>query len=98
MFRADFCPVSRRLLWKVGYLELDFSHVLIYVIAAGVPVVPGYHGSNQDPDFLKSKASEIGQSFVMRLRTISSTGMNRLSRTHKGRTWWRWQGHAHCRI
>ncbi|MEO0545908.1 MAG: biotin carboxylase N-terminal domain-containing protein, partial [Pseudomonadota bacterium] len=27
---------------------------------AGVPVVPGYHGSNQDPAFLKRKAYEIG--------------------------------------
>ncbi|ANB12757.1 bifunctional urea carboxylase/allophanate hydrolase [Sugiyamaella lignohabitans] len=28
--------------------------------AAGVPCVPGYHGSNQDPQFLKEKAGEIG--------------------------------------
>ena len=27
---------------------------------AGVPVVPGYHGSKQDPDFLRQKAYEIG--------------------------------------
>lgn len=27
---------------------------------AGVPVVPGYHGQNQDVEFLKDKASEIG--------------------------------------
>ena len=27
---------------------------------AGVPIVPGYHGSNQTPDFLKRKAYEIG--------------------------------------
>ncbi|MEM8750088.1 MAG: biotin carboxylase N-terminal domain-containing protein [Pseudomonadota bacterium] len=27
---------------------------------AGVPVVPGYHGENQDPAFLKRKAYEIG--------------------------------------
>ncbi|CAG8526292.1 5479_t:CDS:10, partial [Acaulospora colombiana] len=30
------------------------------MIKANVPVVPGYHGSNQDPLFLKTKASEIG--------------------------------------
>src|SRR5699024_10446554 len=24
--------------------------------AAGVPLVPGYHGNNQDPDFLKQQA------------------------------------------
>ena len=28
--------------------------------AAGVPVVPGYHGTNQDPEFLKQEASRIG--------------------------------------
>ncbi|MDB5475823.1 MAG: methylcrotonoyl-CoA carboxylase subunit alpha, partial [Phenylobacterium sp.] len=27
---------------------------------AGVPVVPGYHGELQEPDFLKRKAYEIG--------------------------------------
>lgn len=27
---------------------------------AGVPVVPGYHGENQDPDFLLEQAKEIG--------------------------------------
>ncbi|KAF8324076.1 hypothetical protein DL93DRAFT_2162163 [Clavulina sp. PMI_390] len=28
--------------------------------AAGVPCVPGYHGSNQDPSYLHSQASSIG--------------------------------------
>ncbi|KAM5538373.1 hypothetical protein V8D89_007975 [Ganoderma adspersum] len=28
--------------------------------AAGVPVVPGYHGTNQDPEYLKQEASRIG--------------------------------------
>ena len=27
---------------------------------AQVPVVPGYHGQNQDPKFLKERAAEIG--------------------------------------
>ncbi len=27
---------------------------------AGVPVVPGYHGDNQDPDFLAKQADQIG--------------------------------------
>ncbi|KAJ2851618.1 hypothetical protein IWW36_000941 [Coemansia brasiliensis] len=27
---------------------------------AGVPVVPGYHGENQDPEFLKQQADKIG--------------------------------------
>ncbi|CAG8560352.1 3132_t:CDS:10 [Diversispora eburnea] len=30
------------------------------MIAANVPVIPGYHGTNQDPTFLKVKALEIG--------------------------------------
>ena len=28
--------------------------------AAKVPVVPGYHGKNQDPEFLKCEAGKIG--------------------------------------
>ncbi|WP_432481191.1 acetyl/propionyl/methylcrotonyl-CoA carboxylase subunit alpha [Moraxella sp. ZY200743] len=27
---------------------------------AGVPLTPGYHGNNQDPDFLKAQADKIG--------------------------------------
>ena len=30
------------------------------ISAAGVPVVPGYHGTNQDPEYLKQEASRIG--------------------------------------
>ena len=30
------------------------------VAQAGVPVVPGYHGARQEPDFLRQKAYEIG--------------------------------------
>lgn len=30
------------------------------MIAAGVPCVPGYHGNNQDPDFLLEEAKRIG--------------------------------------
>ena len=28
--------------------------------AAGVPVVPGYHGEDQSPDFLQAEANRIG--------------------------------------
>jgi len=35
---------------------------------AGVPVVPGYHGENQDPDFLKAKADEIGYPVLIKAR------------------------------
>lgn len=27
---------------------------------AGVPVVPGYHGNNQDPEYLLKEAKQIG--------------------------------------
>ncbi|KAJ3370422.1 Methylcrotonoyl-CoA carboxylase subunit alpha, mitochondrial [Kappamyces sp. JEL0680] len=30
------------------------------MIKAGVPVVPGYHGANQDADFLKNEADKMG--------------------------------------
>ncbi|POW15244.1 hypothetical protein PSTT_02291 [Puccinia striiformis] len=30
------------------------------MISAGVPCVPGYHGKNQDPEFLKSEADKMG--------------------------------------
>lgn len=35
---------------------------------AGVPVVPGYHGNNQDPIFLKGKADEIGYPVLIKAR------------------------------
>ncbi|KAJ1957419.1 hypothetical protein GGI12_005032, partial [Dipsacomyces acuminosporus] len=34
--------------------------------AAGVPVVPGYHGNNQDPAFLKQQADEIGYPILIK--------------------------------
>ncbi len=33
---------------------------------AGVPVVPGYHGDNQSPKFLKEKAYEIGYPVIIK--------------------------------
>jgi hypothetical protein len=30
------------------------------MLVAGVPCVPGYHGDNQDPEYLLSRAKEIG--------------------------------------
>jgi 3-methylcrotonyl-CoA carboxylase alpha subunit len=35
---------------------------------AGVPVVPGYHGDNQDPDFLKDEADRIGYPVLIKAR------------------------------
>lgn len=34
--------------------------------AAGVPLVPGYHGDNQDIDFLKSEAEKIGYPILIK--------------------------------
>ena len=48
------CPV------RSSY-KLTTRHILIVSQDAGVPVVPGYHGSNQDPDFLLEQAQKIGQ-------------------------------------
>jgi 3-methylcrotonyl-CoA carboxylase alpha subunit len=34
--------------------------------AAGVPCIPGYHGSNQDPEYLKSEAANIGYPVLLK--------------------------------
>ncbi|GME64502.1 Biotin/lipoyl attachment [Neofusicoccum parvum] len=34
--------------------------------AAGVPCIPGYHGSNQDPEFLKQEAEKIGYPVLLK--------------------------------
>jgi 3-methylcrotonyl-CoA carboxylase alpha subunit len=39
---------------------------------AGVPMVPGYHGQNQDPEFLLSKAEEIG--FPVLIKAVAGGG------------------------
>ena len=39
---------------------------------AGVPMVPGYHGQNQDADFLKAKAEEIG--FPVLIKAVAGGG------------------------
>ena len=33
---------------------------------AGVPLVPGYHGENQEPDFLQARADEIGYPVLLK--------------------------------
>ena len=35
---------------------------------AGVPVVPGYHGENQDAEFLAAQADEIGYPVLIKAR------------------------------
>ena len=48
---------------------------------AGVPVVPGYHGSNQDPAFLKEKAYQIGYPVLIKaVAGGGGKGMKRVDR------------------
>ena len=42
------------------------------MIEAGVPCVPGYHESNQEPDFLRSEASKIG--FPVLIKAVKGGG------------------------
>jgi 3-methylcrotonyl-CoA carboxylase alpha subunit len=38
------------------------------MVEAGVPVVPGYHGENQEPEFLKGEADQIGYPVLIKAR------------------------------
>ena len=42
------------------------------MIDAGVPCIPGYHGNNQEPGFLKSEARKIG--FPVLLKAVKGGG------------------------
>src|ERR1051325_11144162 len=49
--------------------------------AAGVPVVPGYHGERQEPAFLKQKAYEIGYPVLIKaVAGGGGKGMRRVDR------------------
>jgi 3-methylcrotonyl-CoA carboxylase alpha subunit len=49
--------------------------------AAGVPVVPGYHGAEQDPKFLAGCAAEIGYPVLIKARAGGGgKGMRRVDR------------------
>jgi 3-methylcrotonyl-CoA carboxylase alpha subunit len=49
--------------------------------AAGVPVVPGYHGERQEPDLLKRKAYEIGYPVLIKaVAGGGGKGMRRVER------------------
>ncbi|MFM9974916.1 MAG: acetyl/propionyl/methylcrotonyl-CoA carboxylase subunit alpha, partial [Beijerinckiaceae bacterium] len=48
---------------------------------AGVPVVPGYHGSNQDPAFLKEKAYSIG--YPVLIKAVAGGGGKGMRRVDK---------------
>lgn len=48
---------------------------------AGVPVVPGYHGSNQDADFLAQEADKIGYPVLIKARAGGGgKGMRKVER------------------
>src|ERR671912_1946968 len=48
---------------------------------AGVPVVPGYHGSRQEPDFLRQKAYEIG--YPVLIKAVAGGGGKGMRRVDK---------------
>jgi len=48
---------------------------------AGVPVVPGYHGSRQEPDFLRQKAYEIG--YPVLIKAVAGGGGKGMRRVEK---------------
>ncbi len=48
---------------------------------AGVPVVPGYHGAKQDPDFLRQKAYEIG--YPVLIKAVAGGGGKGMRRVDK---------------
>ena len=46
----------------------------------GVPVIPGYHGDNQDPEFLSQQADEIGYPVMIKARAGGGgIGMRRVN-------------------
>lgn len=45
---------------KMAYKENGYSESKYIMEGAGVPVVPGYHGENQEVGFLKEQAAKIG--------------------------------------
>jgi len=49
---------------------------------AGVPVVPGYHGDNQDPHFLRDRAADIGYPVLIKARSGGGgKGMRRVDKS-----------------
>ncbi|WP_112664168.1 acetyl/propionyl/methylcrotonyl-CoA carboxylase subunit alpha [Microvirga flavescens] len=48
---------------------------------AGVPVVPGYHGTKQEPDFLRQKAYEIG--YPVLIKAVAGGGGKGMRRVDK---------------
>ncbi|MDB5558969.1 MAG: carbamoyl-phosphate synthase subunit, partial [Enterovirga sp.] len=51
------------------------------VAQAGVPIVPGYHGARQEPDFLRQKAYEIG--YPVLIKAVAGGGGKGMRRVDK---------------
>ena len=51
------------------------------VSQAGVPVVPGYHGSRQEPEFLRQKAYEVG--YPILIKAVAGGGGKGMKRVDK---------------
>ncbi len=54
---------------------------------AGVPVVPGYHGSNQDPEHLSGAADAIG--YPVLIKAVAGGGGKGMRRVGRPRSSWR---------
>ncbi|KAF2114130.1 methylcrotonoyl-CoA carboxylase subunit alpha mitochondrial precursor [Lophiotrema nucula] len=52
--------------WKAIEAMGSKSESKDIMIAAGVPCIPGYHGSNQDPEHLKDEAAKIGYPVLLK--------------------------------
>lgn len=57
-------------LWFLNVGRISESKKIM--IGAGVPVVPGYHGDNQTPEFLKAEADKIG--YPVLIKAVSGGG------------------------
>ena len=51
------------------------------VAKAGVPVVPGYHGARQEPDFLEGEANKIG--YPVLIKAVAGGGGKGMRRVEK---------------
>ncbi|HET7850268.1 MAG TPA: biotin carboxylase N-terminal domain-containing protein [Pseudolabrys sp.] len=57
------------------------DHAKALMEAAGVPVVSGYHGERQEPDFLRQKAYEIG--YPVLIKAVAGGGGRGMRRVDK---------------
>ncbi|KAK5008776.1 hypothetical protein LTR28_003525 [Elasticomyces elasticus] len=58
--------------WKAIEAMGDKSRSKEIMIRAGVPCIPGYHGADQDPEYLASQAEQIG--FPVLLKAVKGGG------------------------